>query len=171
MEFSEDVLKRVMQESLGIDVYPVTMLLNENEELSELKLASIMNVEVNEARRLLYKLYQENLVSFKKKKDEESGWYTYYWKLDDRKMNTMIRTVCKKTVSKISSRLTNEMSNQFFFCNDRCVRLTQDEALLSGFKCPECGQVLTLEDNSRRIEILQGSLSEIKEIFKNQLNS
>jgi hypothetical protein len=33
MEVTEEKLKRVMQESLGEDVLPITLLLNQNEEL------------------------------------------------------------------------------------------------------------------------------------------
>jgi transcription initiation factor IIE alpha subunit len=68
MRYTKSAVNKVMQEVFGKDVLPVTTLLNKHEEISEIKLAELMRVEVNEARRVLYKLYHENLVSFKKRK-------------------------------------------------------------------------------------------------------
>lgn len=167
MQITEKIIKRVMQESLGEDVLPVTLLLNDNEELSEIKLASLLKIEVNETRRILYKLHHNNLVTFKKKKDEESGWYTYYWKLNDKRMNSMCENVSKYAMEKVKRLLKKEKANQFFVCGDKCVRLDQNAALTFNFKCPECGQVLKLEDNSQRIASLRTTLIEMKTIFNN----
>ena len=168
MEIKEDVIKRVMQESLGTEVLPITMLLNENEELSEIKLAALLKIEINETRRILYKLHDSNLVSFKKKKDEESGWYTYYWKLNSKRMDRMVENVSKNTIQRINTRLEKEKNTQFFVCNDKCVRMDQNSALMYNFKCPECGQLLMLEDNTPKIKLLQKNLKELKTLFSLQ---
>lgn len=168
MELKEDVIKRVMQESLGTEVLPMTMLLNDHDELSEIKLAALLKIEINETRRMLYKLHDRNLVSFKKKKDEESGWYTYYWKLNSKRMDKMVENVSKSTISRINKRLEKEKSTQFFVCKDKCVRMDQDSALMYTFKCPECGQLLMLEDNTPKIKLLQESLNEVKALFQLQ---
>ena len=168
MELTEDIIKRVMQESLGMEVLPITLLLNQNEELSELKLSTLLKTEVNETRRILYKLHHQNLVSFKKKKDEESGWYTYYWRLNLPRMNRLAENVSSTTIRKLNRRLSKEKNTQFFVCRDNCVRLDQNSALTYNFKCPECGQVLILEDNTKKILKIQQNLEEIKTVFKVQ---
>ncbi|MFP4111953.1 MAG: hypothetical protein ACLFPQ_06820 [Candidatus Woesearchaeota archaeon] len=168
MEITEQILKRVMQESLGTEVLPITLLLNQNEELSEIKLSTLLKTEVNETRRILYKLHHQNLVSFKKKKDEESGWYTYYWKLNMSRMNVLVENVSATAIRNLNNRLKKEKTTQFFECRDNCVRLDQDAALIHNFKCPECGQVLMLEDNTKKILKLQENLREIKTVFKMQ---
>jgi transcription initiation factor TFIIE subunit alpha len=107
-------------------------------------------------------------VSFKKKKDEESGWYTYYWKLDQNRMHKMIDEVSEDLIDRFSRLLEREQNTQFFVCGDKCVRIDQDTALGFSFKCPECGQVLKLEDNSNRVEYIQKTLFDIKNVFRNQ---
>jgi transcription initiation factor TFIIE subunit alpha len=170
MEYSTEQIEKVMQECIGNDVLPITSLLHKNEELSELKLAKIMKVDVNEARRLLYKLHHHNLVTFKKKKDMESGWYTYYWRLNLNSMNVLINKVSQDSFAKISRLIEKESTNQFFRCDDNCVRLDHHTAMSYNFKCPECGQILGVEDNSQRIIMLKERLNEIVSIFEMDQN-
>ncbi len=167
---NNNAINIAISEFIGADVLPVTELLNKNEELSEIKLAKIMKVDVNETRRLLYKLHDQNLVKFKKKKDAESGWYTYYWKLNPCCMGLLVNKVAEKKVEQLQNRITKESSNQFFRCNDGCIRLDQHSALSYNFGCPECGQLLDVEDNSEKIVKLKENLNELVELFNYELN-
>ncbi|MFW6231317.1 MAG: hypothetical protein ACOC32_04835, partial [Nanoarchaeota archaeon] len=134
-----------------------------HEEISEIKLAELMKTEVNEARRVLYLLYHENLVSFKKKKDIEHGWYTYYWSFNQNRVGSLLHKTMNHRLNKLSSRLDTEQQNQFYVC---CLRMDITTAMSYNFKCPECGQVMQPEDNTKRIDSIQQNIKEIKEFIK-----
>ena len=73
-------------EIAGPEVVALVELLYGKENVSEFKLADKLELTVNQARNMLYKLHSHNLVSFIRKKDKRKGWYIYYWTLDLRRM-------------------------------------------------------------------------------------
>lgn len=155
-----------MQEVFGEDVVPVTTLLNEHEEISEIKIADCLKVEVNEARKILYRLYNENLVKFKKKKDMEHGWYTYYWSFNYHLIGNMQNKLQEARLERLSSRLNQEEGTQYYICPNRCIRLNMESSMGYNFKCPECGDLMIHQDNSRTIDNLKSSIEEIMSIMK-----
>ncbi len=163
MKFNRSTMNKVMKEVFGQDVLPVTAMLNNCEEISEIKLADQLKIEVNEARRTLYKLYQENLVTFKKKKDLEHGWYTYYWSFNHQRIGSMLQKTMNSRLEILRNRLEAEKENQYFSC---CLRMDITTAMAYNFKCPECGSVMKHEDNRERIVKLKENIRDIKDFMK-----
>ncbi len=161
VKMSRTAVNKVMQEVFGKSVLPVTSLLSKHEELSEIKLAELLKIEVNEARKVLYRLYNENLVFFKKKKDLEHGWYTYYWTFNYKGIDCMFNKEMESRLNKLNSKLNEERKTQYYTCDDQCMRLKIDTAMSYNFKCPECGQLMHLEDNSHRINAIETNIDKI----------
>lgn len=163
MKYSRSTVEKVMKEVFGQEILPVTKLLNQNEEISELKLADKLKVEVNEARRSLYKLYQENLVSFKRKKDNEHGWYTYYWSFNYQMLYTLLDKTMNSRLNRLHTRLSAEKDTHYFSC---CLRLDIASAMTYNFKCPECGSIMQPDDNTHKIIEIEENIKDIKKIIK-----
>ena len=59
----------------GAKSIDIVGLLGKCKEIDEFKLADKLKMDVKAIRRVLYKLYEKKLVSFRKTRDEERGWY------------------------------------------------------------------------------------------------
>ena len=162
MKSTRVAINKIIQEVFGEEVMPVTKLLNEHEEISEIKIANLLEVEVNEARKILYKLYQENVVSFKKKKDLENGWYTYYWSFNHGRIPSIVNKVLSLRLDKLNNKLNVEKETQYYLCPYNCMRLTIENAMNYHFKCPECGNLMEHHDNTKTISNLQSNINSIK---------
>ena len=81
---------------IGEDVIPLTKILHAKDNISEFKLAEMLNVTVNQTRNMLYRLNEQNLVSFIRKKDKKKGWYIYYWSLNKKRVGESIVKVKQK---------------------------------------------------------------------------
>ena len=142
----------------------VSELINEN-ELDEFSLAERLGMDVKMVRKILYKLYDQRLVRFRRIKDEETGWYIYLWKFDENRLKSLIERVRREKVKKIREQLEYEKSHQFFMCENGCTRLTFEEAMENGFVCPHCGSKLEFFDNSKIIKQLEEHLKELERTF------
>ena len=162
MRVTRSAVNKVMEEVFGQDILPVTKILHKNDEISEIKLAENLDVDVNEARRALYMLYNENLVRFKKKKDTDHGWYTYYWSFNEKSVSEMLEKTMSSRLNMLNRRLLAEKQTHYYGC---CVRMTMENAMLYNFKCPECGDIMQPEDNRKRISTLKSSIKDVKEFL------
>ncbi len=163
MKCNRTTVERVMKDVFGQEVIPVTKILSNHEEISELKLADELNVEVNEARRALYMLYQENVVKFKRKKDVEHGWYTYYWFFDYNRISHLLEKTMNNRLDRLNKRLSVEKDTQYFSC---CLRMDITTAMTYNFKCPECGCVMQPEDNTHKIMSIKTDIEDIKKVMR-----
>ena len=139
-------------ESAGEEVLPLIKILKKKKNTSEFILAEKMKKEVNVTRNLLYRLYDVNLVSFERIKDKKKGWYIYYWSFNENKIRDLVTSIKKKKLDRLKDRLERELNNKFYSCGEKCLRLDFEQAFDFEFKCPECGELLEEEDNTKKIE-------------------
>jgi|TARA_B100002003_G_C14103061_1_gene530529 transcription initiation factor TFIIE subunit alpha len=163
MRLTNTIIESVVKEVVGDDAIPLVEFLKNNKNISEFKIAEVIKREVNATRNLLYRLYENNLVSFMRKKDKKKGWYIYYWTFNPKQIKYLFVDLKKKKLSKLNERIDRENEGNFFGCQNKCIRLNFDQATDFNFKCPECGSVLDQENNE---EIIEGIKKEIKEIEK-----
>lgn len=152
----------IISELAGERVLNVIEVLKKRKNISEFKLAEILKKDVNETRNLLYQLYHLNLVSFTRKKDKEKGWYIYYWTFMPKNLSFLKKKLKEKKIRKLTEQIKKEVSNFWFCCDDKCVRLDIEQATSYDYRCPECGKIMQQEDNSERIKKLQDELKKLK---------
>ena len=158
--------KRVIVDFFGEDVYNLVRKLGFDRLVSEYKLADQLNLDINTTRNLLYKLLKYNLVSFKKEKDKLKGWYIYHWQLDKNKFYSFIIKSLERKVSTLQTQISKEESQTYFICENKCVRLTFDQALNFNFKCPECGSLLKEDNGKGRIQKLKQEIEDLNLIIQ-----
>jgi len=149
------IVEEVVAELAGEDVVPLVKVMQKKANVSEFKLASAIKKEINITRNMLYRLYHINLVSFIRKKDKRKGWYIYYWTFNDKNINYLAKDLKKKKLERLSERLDREKTSQFYICASGCMRLDFEQATEFEFKCPECGELLQIQDNSKKIQELE----------------
>lgn len=155
MRLTKNVIFDVVSELAGDEVVPLVRLLDTKKDISEIRLAKKVGVEVNIIRGLLYKLYYNNLVCCSKRKDIKTGWYVYHWYLNARRIKYMFKRVRLGKIDKLKERLQREIEEKFFHCQDKCIRLNFDQAIDFKYQCPECGSTLEMENNGHKVQKLQ----------------
>jgi transcription initiation factor TFIIE subunit alpha len=158
----EDLLTEVIREVAGDDVLALVRALKNKKNVSEFKLASAIKQEINTTRNMLYRLYDQHLVTFIRKKDKKKGWYIYYWTFNPKRIKEIAKNLRKNKIERLKERLEREKSTNFFSCPNKCIRLDFDQATEFEYKCPECGEILHQEDNSTIIADIQKDITKLE---------
>ncbi len=157
-----NAMDEIISEVAGADVVPLVKALRNKKNLSEFKLADSIKKEINLTRNMLYRLYDNNLVSFIRKKDKKKGWYIYYWTFNQKRIRDLVKDLKKKKLERLEERLAREKTTQFYACKNNCIRLDFEQCHDFSFKCPECGELLNMEDNTQKIRTLEKDIADIK---------
>ncbi|MBI5681451.1 MAG: transcription factor E [Methanobacterium sp.] len=124
-----------------------------DEEISE-----EIELRLNIVRRILYKLYDAGLASYKRSKDPETQWYTYSWKFEEERVIETIASKYEKSSKEMEASLAYEEDNMFFTCINGC-RYNFEDASEYNFLCPECELKLEYHDNSSLITELKEKMN------------
>jgi transcription initiation factor TFIIE subunit alpha len=127
---------------------------NTDEEIAE-----DTEIRLNIVRRILYKLYDAGVASYKRSKDPETQWYTYSWTFEGDKIAEIMVKKYEEFSQEIHQSLEYEQENMFFVCPNGC-RYNFDEASEQNFTCPECDCSMEFQDNASII-------MELREMKKN----
>jgi len=162
MRVTQKLIKEIVHQVIGEDVLPLIIYLKGKKNISEFEIAESINIEVNEARNMLYRLHGHHLVTYHRKKDREKGWYISYWTFNPRRVLELKEKLHTERITHLKERLQREEANvnAFFMCNNMCARLTFEHALDFEFKCPECGVLMHQQDNTKTIEHLRTSIED-----------
>jgi transcription initiation factor TFIIE subunit alpha len=127
-------------------------------KLTDEEISEKIELRLNIVRRILYKLYDAGIASYKRSKDPETQWYTYSWKFDTEKVIETISENYKQNSKEIEESLAYEEENMLFKCVNGC-RYKFEEASELNFICPECDIALEYQDNSSLINELKGHMN------------
>lgn len=155
---------QTVAEVIGEEAVPIVQYLKGKKNISEFKIAESIKAEVNSVRKMLYAMQTSNLVSYYRKKDRQKGWYISYWTLKPESFDYLSLATRKQKLQQLQERLQKEEVNKdlFYICPSLCVRLEFDKAADISFKCPECGNALQHQDNTKTIEQLREKIVEIE---------
>ena len=127
-------------------------------KLTDEEISEEIELKLNIVRRILYKLYDAGIASYKRSKDPETQWYTYNWKFDSEKVIETISEKYEQGSKEMEETLAYEEKNMFFSCVKGC-RYNFEEAAEHNFICPECDSTLEYQDNSSLIDELKGQVN------------
>ena len=98
----KDLLKKIALEVGGQSAEGVVDILFGKKHVNEMIIAKKLKLTINQTRNVLYKLGDEGLVSFIRKKDsKKGGWYIYYWTLE-----------AGKSLSKLKENLSTKIEEE-----------------------------------------------------------
>lgn len=137
--------------------------MSDGREVTVENLALKTGIQVNKVRKILYKLYNRSLVTSKRFRDPETGWFIFQWKLQPELVEGFVQNTKQKVLRRLQSRLEYESANQFYHCGkDECPRFSFDEAMEMVFHCPKCNAVLKLFDNKHVVDALEEKIRQIE---------
>ena len=131
-----------------------------DEEISE-KISCKLNI----VRKILYKLYDMRLASYKRDKDKETQWYTYDWRFNEGEYKKLEFNLASSELKRLNSELENEENNMFFVGPNGHYRLDFEDASTVEFLCPECDLDLEFEDNQEKIDKKKAEIKVLEEII------
>lgn len=147
----------------GEEAVVVVRTLAKLKEATDESIATESGIRVNNVRKMLYNLYGHALVTCTRVRDEKTGWYIFYWRLQPDQLDAFIRSRKKRTLEKLKSRLSYETAHSFFVCKTCAgVRVTFEDAMESAFRCTNCGKQLLGTDNSEYVEALTKTISNLE---------
>jgi transcription initiation factor TFIIE subunit alpha len=163
-ELTQNKINTLVSQLAGEDTIEVVRFIIENgENVSEFLISESLKIPMNALRNMLYRLQENNLITFTRKKDKKKGWYIYYWTFNHSEAKATIKRMKESRIFNLKKRLEREDSSQFYTCSSKCLRLAFENALDSNFRCPECEKVLKEIDNKKVIKEIRKELSLLEE--------
>ena len=129
-------------------------------------IAKKTGIKLNIVRKILYKLYDMGVASYKRSKDPETQWFTYTWKFEKEEVINRIIKDSEAYLKMLNDELEKEENNMFFICPQGHVRLDFDEASDNEFLCPACDEELEFQDNTNIIKQLNEDIEMVESNFK-----
>ncbi|MBD3208853.1 hypothetical protein GF367_00345 [Candidatus Woesearchaeota archaeon] len=161
MRVTKKLIEDVVQELVGEEALVIVFYLRGKTKISEFIIAEELDLEIHKTRNILYRLLEHNIVSFMRKKDKIKGWYICYWDFNEHMIPYLSEKINSEQLAKLQERLDRENSGQFYLCRNACARMDFEKAVEFNFKCPECGEIMNLQDNARTIEFLKQRIKEL----------
>jgi len=158
----DPVLREILTQIAGERGYEVAKTLMEG-EITDDEVAKRMGMRVNLARKILYELYENRVVSYRRVRDEHSGWYVYYWRIEPERAREYFDNNKRLLLQKLEERLEVERNTMFFGCGNGDPKLPFEVAAENDFKCPRCGGKLELYDNSNVITALERQIESLRQ--------
>ncbi|MBN2141776.1 hypothetical protein JW711_00450 [Candidatus Woesearchaeota archaeon] len=154
MKIDEKLIEHVIKELVGEEAIPIIFYLRGKKQISEFIIAEELDMEIHMTRNLLYRLLEFNIVSFLRKKDRIKGWYICYWDFNEHMVPYLSEKLRLAKIARLKDRLEKESSNMHYICKGACTRMTFEKSMEFNFKCPECGEIMQEQDNTRTKEFL-----------------
>src|SRR3989338_1775887 len=161
------LLKEIVLTYAGPNAVGIVDLLHDKKNVNEFLIAKKLNLTINQTRNILYKLADEGLVSFIRKKDKKKGgWYTYFWTLNISKSLSRYKEKIESDINNLKSQLTSKKTRTFYFCKNCHIEYNEENALLNEYTCPECGEILAIKDPSEAIDHINKEKEKIDSLKK-----
>ena len=130
------------------------------------EIAEKTEIKLNIVRKVLYKLYDAGLATYKRSKDPETQWFSYTWKFDNDEVINHIIQDSENYLKILNDELDHEENNMFFVCPEGHVRLDFDESSDYEFLCPNCDEELEFQDNTKIIKQIKEDIQMVENNFK-----
>ena len=167
MTVSEETLYSIANVLGGEQGVEVIKILKDKQDITVEDISAATNIQINDVRKLLYKFYNHSLVTSKRFRDKETGWFIFQWRLQPELVEAYIHGMKQKILKKLETRIEFERLHEFYHCgNSTCPKTTFEVAMETVFRCPSCGEPLHRLDNTEIVDFLERKISEIKEELK-----
>jgi transcription initiation factor TFIIE subunit alpha len=157
----DPVIQKYLHELVGPKGMPVAAAPPDGEVTDE-ELAEELDMELNDVRRALFILYENDLASYRRLRDEDSGWLTYLWTFEYEKIPQNLKDEMYRMLNALEKRREYEMNHQFYLSEGAGLRFEFSEAMEYDFTCPQTGEPLQPHDNDHLVEAMDRRIEELR---------
>ncbi len=158
----DEVIQKYLHDLVGDRGMPVAASPPEGEVTDE-ELAQKLDLELNNVRRALFILYENELASYRRLRDEDSGWLTYLWTFNYDQIQINLLEAMSSLSVYLSKRHDFELQNEFYLCETCALRFNFKDALDQSFVCPTCNSKLGIMDNSKLLDSMKNRLDNLQD--------
>src|SRR6056297_891506 len=158
----DPVIQQYLHELVGPAGMPVAAAPADGEVTDE-ELAEQLDLELNTVRRALLILYENDLASYRRLRDEDSGWLTYLWTFQYDEIPEQLEEEMYRLLEGLEERREYERNNEFYLCEHCGIRFEFGEAMEFGFECPECGNQVEAMENTRLVTAMDERIAELRD--------
>jgi len=158
----DPVIQKYLHELVGPKGMPVAAAPPDGEVTDE-ELAEELGLELNDVRRALFILYENDLASYRRLRDEDSGWLTYLWTFEYEKIPEQLEAEMYRLLEALVERREYELNHEFYLCEQCGIRFEFGEAMDFGFECPDCDSPLESMENTALIDAMDGRIERLSD--------
>ena len=164
LAFIDDEALVKVAEVLGQEeAIEIIYILKDADETTDDQIASKTGFRLNSVRKILYKLYDHSLVSLRRSRDENTGWFIFHWKLQPDQLEGFILNQKRHVLQKLEARLDYEADHVFYYCGTiGCKRVPFEEAVELLFRCPTCNKPMMHFNNGKVVEALSRKVEQVR---------
>ncbi|MFC6836281.1 transcription factor E [Halomarina ordinaria] len=159
---NDPVIQKYLHELVGPTGMPVAAAPPDGEVTDE-ELAEELDLELNDVRRALFILYENDLASYRRLRDEDSGWLTYLWTFEYDHIPEKLEEEMYDLLDALEERREYEADNEFYLCPEESLRFEFGEAMEFNFQCPSCGADLDSMNNDRLVEAMNDRIAGLRD--------
>jgi transcription initiation factor TFIIE subunit alpha len=158
----DPVIQKYLHELVGPTGMPVAASPPDGEVTDE-ELAEEIGLDLNDVRRALFILYENDLASYRRLRDEDSGWLTYLWTFKYDNIPERLEDEMHRLIDALEQRRQYEADQEFYLCDVDSIRFEFGEAMDFGFACPECGGQLVSMSNDGLVDAIDTRIESLRE--------
>ena len=161
-----NLLKRVVENTAGVDAVRIVDLLFGKKDVNEFLIAKKLNLTINQTRNLLYRLSHLGIINSIRKKDKRKGWYIYFWTFNVLRSLEVLAESIQNEINSLKGQLLSKKQKRFYKCKLCGREVNEESALITDFICSECGEVYDLADNTMALTETAKQIERLdKELF------
>jgi transcription initiation factor TFIIE subunit alpha len=158
----DPVIQKYLHELVGPTGMPVAASPPDGEVTDE-ELAEEIGLELNDVRRALFILYENDLATYRRLRDEDSGWLTYLWTFKYDNIPERLEDEMHRLLDALETRREYEQDHEFYLCETDSIRFEFGEAMDFGFQCPQCGDELVSMGNQGLVDAIDTRIESLRE--------
>ncbi len=139
--------------------------LKSRKALKDEDIAKKTGMRVTEVRTILNRLHYRGIANYTKTRDDKTGWYTYTWRIDTKKIVELIIEEQKELLKKLEKEREMRESYTIFECKAGCSEFPFEIAAEYQFKCPYCGKDMVCIDSATKKRNLSRQINRIKKVI------
>jgi len=162
----KDLLKEIVGTIAGEKSKGLVDLLYGKKNVNEFLITKKLKLMINQTRHILYKLADDGLVSFIRKKDsKKGGWYIYYWTLHIGRGLAKYKENLVSKIENINQQIHSKKTIRHYFCSNCQIEMSEENALVHDYSCTECGEVLELRDSAKETVSFEKELAKQEKVL------
>lgn len=165
---SYEITKSFIRRVGGNDALPlIKACKSKKRKVTDEEVSKKTKLKITEVRATLNRLHYRGIACYDKKKNNQTGWYSYTWEIKERRIAELIIEEQSEEIKKLEKKLEFEKDYVFFVCKQMCESVPFEVAAEYQFRCPKCGNAMEVVNNKKRIKDIKKQLALVEAVLKN----